>query len=65
MKSYKKGHKESKNMVSWIKDNKKTILPTLEDWFLIDSDLSELTPIDINPKNSCYSWIEEKVSRIE
>ena len=22
-----------------------------QDWFLIDSDLSELTPIDINPKN--------------
>ena len=62
--SYKKGYKESKNMISWFKENKNTVLPTLEDWFLIDSDKNDLTPIEINPSNSCYSWIEQSVERV-
>ena len=47
--AYKKGYKESKNMINWFKQNKKSVLPTLEDWFLIDSDKDELKPIEINP----------------
>ena len=40
------------------------LLPTLEDWFLIDNDNNELTPIQINPNNSCYSWVEQSVERV-
>ena len=65
MKSYKKGHKESKSMINWFKDNKESVLPTLEDWFLIDTDLDRLKPIEINPKNICYDWVEQKVERIK
>lgn len=60
----KKGNKESKNMINWFKDNKNSVLPTLEDWFLIDNDNNELTPIQINPNNSCYSWVEQSVERV-
>ena len=62
--AFKKGNKESKNMISWFKENKNSVLPTLEDWFLIDNDNNELTPIEINPNNSCYSWVEQSVERI-
>ena len=60
----KKGNKESKNMINWFKENKNSVLPTLEDWFLIDSDSNELTPLEINPNNSCYSWVEQSVQRV-
>ena len=60
----KKGNKESKNMINWFKENKNSVLPTLEDWFLIDSDSNELTPVEINPNNSCYSWVEQSVQRV-
>ena len=62
--AYKQGHKESKNMIDWFKTNKKSVLPTLEDWFLIDTQENELKPIDINPKRACYSWVEQSVERI-
>tara|TARA_Y100001970_G_scaffold102277_1_gene128470 strand:- start:12814 stop:14112 length:1299 start_codon:yes stop_codon:yes gene_type:complete len=62
--AYKKGNKESKNMISWFKENESNVLPTLEDWFLIDNDNSELKPIEINPNNSCYSWVEQSVERV-
>ncbi len=62
--AYKKGYKESKNMINWFKENKNSVLPTLEDWFLVDSDKNELKPIEINPNNSCYSWVEQSVERI-
>ena len=62
--AYKQGHKESKNMIDWFKSNKKSVLPTLEDWFLIDTQENELKPIDINPKRVCYSWVEQSVERI-
>ena len=62
--AYKQGHKESKNMIDWFKSNKKSVLPTLEDWFLIDTQENELKPIDINPKRLCYSWVEQSVERI-
>tara|TARA_B100000029_G_C17581990_1_gene959923 strand:+ start:1582 stop:2874 length:1293 start_codon:yes stop_codon:yes gene_type:complete len=62
--AYKKGHKESKNMIDWFKSNKKSVLPTLEDWFLIDTQESELTPSQINPNRKCYSWIEQSVEKI-
>ena len=62
--AYKKGNKESKNMINWFKENKNTVLPTLEDWFLIDNDNDELKPIEINPNNTCYSWVEQSVERV-
>ena len=62
--AFKKGNKNSKNMINWFKDNKSSVLPTLEDWFLIDNDSNELTPIEINPNNSCYSWVEQSVERV-
>ena len=62
--AYKKGNKESKNMINWFKENKSTVLPTLEDWFLIDNDNNELKPIEINPNNTCYSWVEQSVERV-
>ena len=62
--AFKKGNKNSKNMINWFKDNKNSVLPTLEDWFLIDNDSNELTPIEINPNNSCYSWVEQSVERV-
>ena len=62
--AYKKGNKESKSMITWFKENKNTILPTLEDWFLIDNDNNELKPIEINPNNSCYSWVEQSVEKV-
>ena len=62
--AYKQGNKESKNMINWFKSNKKSVLPNLEDWFLIESDKSELKPIEINPKKTCYSWVEQSVDRI-
>ena len=62
--AYKKGNKESKNMINWFKENKNTVLPTLEDWFLIETDRNELKPIEINPKKTCYSWVEQSVDRI-
>ena len=52
-------------MINWFKDNKESVLPTLEDWFLIDTDLDRLKPIEINPKNICYDWVEQKVERIK
>ena len=61
--AFKKGNKESKNMINWFKENKNSVLPTLEDWFLIDNDSNELTPAEINPNNSCYSWVEHSVQR--
>jgi len=60
----KQGSKESKNMINWFKANKKNVLPTLEDWFLIDSQENEMRPIDINPNRLCYSWVEQTVSKI-
>ena len=60
----KQGSKESKNMIEWFKTNKKNVLPTLEDWFLIDSPESEMKPIDINPNRMCYSWVDQTVSKI-
>ena len=62
--AYKQGNKESKNMITWFKNNKKSVLPTLEDWFLIETDKNELKPIEINPKKTCYSWVEQSVNRI-
>ncbi|MAR14855.1 MAG: hypothetical protein CMG21_00125 [Candidatus Marinimicrobia bacterium] len=62
--AYKKGNKESKNMINWFKNNKKSVLPNLEDWFLIETDKNELKPIEINPKKTCYSWVEQSVARI-
>jgi len=62
--AYKQGHKESKNMIDWFKNNKKNVLPTLEDWFLIDAEKNELKPIEINPKRKCYSWVEQSVEKI-
>jgi tetratricopeptide (TPR) repeat protein len=62
--AYKQGNKESKNMINWFKSNKKSVLPTLEDWFLIETDKNELRPIEINPKKTCYSWVEQSVDRI-
>ena len=62
--AYKKGNKESKSMINWFKENKNTVLPTLEDWFLVDSDKNELKPIEINPGNTCYSWVEQSVERV-
>ena len=62
--AYKQGNKESKNMINWFKNNKKSVLPTLEDWFLIETDRNELKPIEINPKKTCYSWVEQSVDRI-
>lgn len=62
--AYKKGNKESKSMINWFKENKSTVLPTLEDWFLVDNDKNELMPIEINPSNTCYSWIEQSVERV-
>ena len=62
--AYKQGNKESKNMINWFKNNKKSVLPTLEDWFLIETDKNELRPIEINPKKTCYSWVEQSVDRI-
>ena len=62
--AYKKGNKESKSMINWFKENKSTVLPTLEDWFLVDNDKNELKPIEINPSNTCYSWIEQSVERV-
>ena len=62
--AYKQGNKESKNMITWFKNNKKSVLPTLEDWFLIETDKNELKPIEINPKKTCYSWVEQSVDRI-
>ena len=63
--AYKNGHTASKNMIDWFKNNKKTLLPTLEDWFLMDTDLSELKPIEINPNRKCYVWVEETVQKIQ
>ena len=62
--AYKQGNKESKNMINYFKSNKKSVLPTLEDWFLIETDKNELRPIEINPKKTCYSWVEQSVDRI-
>ena len=62
--AYKKGSKESKNMINWFKNNKETVLPTLEDWFLIETDKNELKPIEINPNKKCYSWVEQSVEKI-
>lgn len=62
--AYKKGNKESKNMIDWFKENKNTVLPTLEDWFLVDNEKNELKPIEINPNNTCYSWVEQSVERV-
>ena len=62
--AFKQGNKESKNMIEWFKSNKKSVLPTLEDWFLVDTQESQLRPIDINPDRSCYSWIEQSVDKI-
>ena len=62
--AYKKGNKESKSMINWFKENKSSVLPTLEDWFLVDNDNNELKPIEINPNNSCYSWVEQSVERV-
>ena len=62
--AYKQGNKESKNMINWFKNNKKSVLPNLEDWFLIETDKNELKPIEINPKKTCYSWVEQSVGRI-
>ena len=62
--AYKKGNKESKSMINWFKENKSTVLPTLEDWFLVDNDKNELKPIEINPSNTCYSWVEQSVERV-
>ena len=62
--AYKQGNKESKNMINWFKNNKKSVLPNLEDWFLIETDKNELKPIEINPKKTCYSWVEQSVARI-
>ena len=65
MKAYKKGHKESKNMINWFKDNKESVLPTLEDWFLVSVDGDKLMPIEIDPTSVCYVWVEQKVERIK
>ena len=62
--AYKKGNKESKNMINWFKENKNTVLPTLEDWFLVDNENDDLKPVEINPNNSCYSWVEQSVERV-
>ena len=62
--AYKKGNKESKSMITWFKENKNSVLPTLEDWFLVDNDNNELRPIEINPNNSCYSWVEQSVEKV-
>ncbi len=62
--AYKQGSKESKNMINWFKNNKKSVLPTLEDWFLVETEKSELKPIEINPKKTCYSWVEQSVEKI-
>ena len=51
-------------MINWFKENKSTVLPTLEDWFLVDNDKNELKPIEINPSNTCYSWVEQSVERV-
>ena len=65
MKAGKRGHKDAKNMVNWFKDNKKIILPTLEDWFLVSVEGEKLKPIEIDSQKLCYSWIEQKVERIQ
>ena len=62
--AFKQGNKESKNMIEWFKSNKSSVLPTLEDWFLVDTQESELRPIDINPNRNCYSWVEQSVDKI-
>ena len=40
------------------------ILTLVLNMTLIDSDKNELTPIEINPNNSCYSWVEQSVERV-
>ena len=62
--AFKQGNKESKNMIEWFKSNKKNVLPTLEDWFLVDTPEIKLRPIDINPDRNCYSWVEQSVDKI-
>ena len=51
-------------MINWFKSNKNNVLPTLEDWFLVDSDKTELRPIDINPGRKCYSWVDQSIEKI-
>ena len=63
LKAYKNGNKESKYMINYFKNNKKNVLPNIEDWFLIDEGSNELSPLEINPKKNCYTWVEEKVER--
>ena len=41
------------------------LLPTLEDWFLIDDEKNEFRPIDINSSNTCYLFIDESVERVQ
>ena len=65
IKAGKRGHKDSRNVVNWFKSNEKIILPTLEDWFLVSVEGDKLKPIEINPQKMCYSWIEQKVERIQ
>ena len=62
--AYKQGNKEAKNMINWFKNNKNSVLPSLEDWFLIETEKNELKPIEINPNKVCYSWVEQSVEKI-
>ena len=63
LKAYKNRNKESKYMIDYFKNNKRNVLPDIEDWFLIDQGSNELSPSEINPKKNCYIWVEEKVER--
>ena len=65
IKAVKRGHKDSRNVVNWFKSNEKIILPTLEDWFLVSVEGNKLKPIEIDSQRLCYSWIEQKVERIQ
>ena len=65
MRAYKKGHKESKSMINWFKDNKENVLPKLEDWFLVDVDGDKLKPIEIDSNKICYEWVEQTVERVK
>ena len=31
----------------------------------VDIDLDKLRPIEINPENTCYDWVEQKVEKIK
>ena len=50
-------------MINYFKNKKKNVLPNIEDWFLIDEGSNEVSPLEINPKKNCYTWVEEKVER--